>query len=562
MGWRRTAAGQHWPAAAVMACALAACGGRQAIDATAADPQGPKRCLLLTTNDSEAHFDGPKAPTPTGDGSLGSIARVAAHKQAKLSERPGGVLLLEGGDVLQGRFMERADGNRAEAARLAWQIYDAAGYDYGTLGNHEFDAGPQVVRDALKGLKRYRILTANLEADGTSLDPREPGWPDGLYGKWAVVPCGGIRVGLFGLLTPSTRTISQIGDVRFGDDPVHDPARAAVAALRAQGAQVVVALTHLGVQDDIALAKDVSGIDAIVGGHSHTPMPKAQIVHGTWITQAGSRFAFVGELDLALAAGGQGLDAAATSWRMRPVDDRLPTDRDLEAHIAHVRTHLVPEVVVGQRKEPWDLTQPRGAYGQKAARMAMVVASKAMPQLESTAPVVGGLLNTGGFRSHTVYPAGPVTNLDLHAIHPFRNRLVVVTLTGQGLRDTLEHGCAPGSDGHGQGLVLWGLQMQCDRRKPAQTYREVDGKPVEIVRRGERLVAASVGGQPIDPARRYTIATLDYLAKGGSGYLPIKLGDRKCLDGKVFGEDPPCSSPLFSEALEGAVRQGWFDDPL
>ncbi len=553
---------KSWRVWAAIACTSAACGGSPAAATPSPGSDPPKRCLLLTTNDSEAHFDGPKAPTPTGDGSMGSVARVAAHKQAMLQQRPDGVLLVEGGDVLQGRFMERADGNRAEAARLAWQVYDAAGYDFGTLGNHEFDAGPQVVRHALKGLKRYRILTANLDADGTSLDPREPGWPDGLYGKWAIANCGGIRVGLFGLLTPTTRTISQIGDVRFGDDPVNAPARTAVAALRAQGAQLVVALTHLGLQEDIALAKDVTGIDAIVGGHSHTPMPKHKVVNGTWITQAGSRFAFVGELDLQLAAGGQGLDVAGTAWRLRPVDDRLPADPAVEARIAHLRTHLVAEVVVGQRQQAWDLTNPRGAYGQKAARMAMRVAQKALPQLEKSAPVVGGLLNTGGFRSHTVYPVGPVTNLDLHAIHPFRNRLVVVTLTGQGLRDTLEHGCAPGSDGHGQGLVLWGLTMQCDRNKPAQTYREVDGKPVEIVRRGERLVAATVGGQPIDLNRRYTIATLDYLAKGGSGYLPLKVGDRRCLDGSPFGVEPACTSPLFSDALEGAVRAGWFDDPL
>ncbi len=76
------------------------------------------------------------------------------------------------------------------------------------------------------------------------------------------------------------------------------------------------------------------------------------------------------------------------------------------------------------------------------------------------------------------------------------------------------------------------------------------------------MVDASVGGKPIDLHRLYTIATLDYLAKGGSGYLPLKLGDRKCLDGKPFGVEPACSSPLFSEALEAAVQQGWFDDPL
>ena len=549
----------------LVACAAAMTKPDQPVQAAvpAPTPAGPKRCLLLTTNDSEAHFDGPKAVTATtGAVTLGSIARVAAYKQQLLHQRPGGVLLLEGGDVLQGRFMERADGDRAQAARLAWQLYEAAGYDYGTLGNHEFDAGPQVVRHALKGLSKYRILTANLDADATSLDPREPGFADGLYGKTAIVNCGGIRLGLFGLLTPTTRTISQIGDVRFFDDPINTPARAAVAHLRAQGAQLVVALSHLGLGEDIDLAKDVSGIDAIVGGHSHTPMPRAKVVQGTWITQAGSRFAWVGQLDLALAATGVGLDPLLSRWHMTPVDQQMPIDANLEARVTHLRSHLIAEVVIGQRPVSWDLTQPRGDYGQKAARMAAQVVRKALPQLHKIAPVVGGLLNTGGFRSHTVYPPGPVTNLDVFAIHPFRNRLLAVKLSGQGLIDTLEHGCAPGSDGHGQGLVLWGLTMRCDRTKAEQTYTYENGKPIAILQRGQRLVEATVGGRPIDKRQFYTLATLDYLAKGGSGYLPLRTGERLCLDGQPFGREPSCNSPMFNEVLERAVGEGWFDQPL
>lgn len=521
----------------------------------------PKRCLLLSTNDSESHFDGAKLPGDATPAFAGSIALVAAVKAQWLQQRPQGVLLLEGGDVLQGRFMERADGNRAEAAKLAWQIYEAAGYDYGTLGNHEFDAGPSVVRYALKGLTRYRILTANLQAAGTPLDPYDPELPNGIYGKSAVVDCGGIKVGLFGLLTPSTRTISQMGDITFPGDPVNAPARQMVGELRGQGAQIVVALTHLGVDDDVALARDVTGIDAIIGGHSHTALPKHKVVNGTWITQTGSRFAFLGQLDLALGASGRGIDPAKTTWQLKPIDAAMPRDDALEKRIAHLRTHLLAEVVIGQRALPWDVTQPRGPYGQMAARAATLAARRALGKLEKTAPVVGGLLNTGGFRSHTVYPPGPVTNLDIFAIHPFKNRLVAVTLTGQGLIDTLEHGCAPGSDGHGQGLVLYGLTMRCDRDKPMQTYTYQDGRPVAILQRGQRLVEATVGGQPIDRGKKYTIATLDYLAKGGSGYLPLALGERWCLDGKRFGTEP-CETPLFNEMLENSVRAGQFEAPL
>ncbi len=546
-------------------CLILACGSAtspsvvQQQAASTSSPPLTKRCLLLTTNDSEAHFDGPRSGPRDAPVYAGSIARVAAVKQAQLAQRPGGVLLVEGGDVLQGRFMERADGDRPLAMRQAWQVYEAAGYDFGTLGNHEFDAGPKAVRFALQGLSTYRILTANLDSSGTPLDPADPAKPQGLYGKTALVDCGGIKLGLFGLLTPTTRTISQMGEVQMAADPLNGPARQAVADLRAQGAQLVVALSHLGVDEDMQLARDVTGIDAIVGGHSHTPLPKARRVGPTWITQTGCRFAFLGHLDLALSPDGPRLEDTQTTWNMVPINAQMPVDPAIEQQVNQLRAQLVPEVVIGQRSVAWDLTRPRGEYGVRAARAAALAAQQALPQLAKSAPVVGGLLNTGGFRSHTLYPPGPVTNLDIAAIHPFRNRLVVVTLDGQGLHDTLEHGCAPGSDGHGQGLVMWGLAYQCDRTKPAQQYTVKDGKPIAISQRGQRLVGATVGDQPIDLAKRYTIATVDYLAKGGSGYLPLALGDRRCLDGKVFGAEPDCVSPQFNVVMEAAVKDGSLD---
>lgn len=261
-----------------------------------------KRCLLLNTNDSESNFDGSRCgdkacPTPTTSGFLGTIARIAGEKQRQLQKRPGGVLLVEGGDVLQGRYLERQDGDRALAAKQAWHLYDRAGYDFGTLGNHEFDGGPKVLRTAMQGLQRYRILMANLDAVGTSLDPTTTtGRP--LYDETALVDCGGIKVGLFGLLTPSTKTISDFGDLRFrnADDTLRVSARAAVAALKSQGAQVIVALTHIGLEDDKVLANDVPEIDAIVGGHSHTVLPQRVQVGKTLIVQTGSRFAYLGFL--------------------------------------------------------------------------------------------------------------------------------------------------------------------------------------------------------------------------------------------------------------------------
>lgn len=555
------------PVGLAILLALGGCGGSAATLAVVpavsdANPGGSKRCLILTTNDSEANFDGPRL----ADGHYqGTISRVAAYKREKLKEKAGAVLLLEGGDVLQGRFMARADGDRARAMREAWQVYDQAGYDFGALGNHEFDAGPKPLRVALQGLSRYRLLSANLLAQGTALEPQELGRPQGLFGATALVDCGGIRVGLFGLLTPSARTISQMGDVKMPAEPINGPARQAVDQLRSQGAQVVIALSHLGVGEDVALARDVTGIDVVVGGHSHTPLRQEKRQGSTLITQTGARFANLGELEMVLDGDGDGLDLRQSAWRLRPIDASLPQDPQIEAQIAGLRQGLVPEVVVGQRKLAWDLTNPRGEYSQLATRALVAAANEAAkswpgPQL----PVVAGLLNAGGFRSHTEYPPGPVTNLDVAAIHPFANRAVVVEMTGQQLLDTLEHGCAPGSDGHGQGIVNYGLQGSCDRSKPTPKYQLQDGKPVALLERGQRLQGALLGGQPIEPKARYRVATIDYLARGGSGFWSLSQGDRRCFDGQPYTGQPDagegsCRSPLMAEVIEAAVRAGTLE---
>ncbi|MSP92544.1 MAG: bifunctional metallophosphatase/5'-nucleotidase [Myxococcales bacterium] len=532
-----------------------------ALHAGAGAPPEPGRCLLLTTNDSEANFDGPRIGAPGLAEFLVPVARVAGEKRRMQAQRgTGNVLLVEGGDVLQGRYLARADGNRAAAAAAALRLYERAGYDLGVLGNHEFDGGPRVLRAALEGLARYRLLVANLDAAGTSLDPAtDKRAGERLHEATALVACGGMRVGFFGLLTPTTKTISDFGDVRFAADPLVGPARAAVAALRSQGADVVVALTHLGVGQDVDLALAVTGIDAIVGGHSHTALPVARRVGATWITQAGARFAHLGRLEFVRAAAG-GFDPAQTTWRLDPIDAGMAADPAIVAAVDSLRATLVPERTIGTRAVPWDLTPPGLLpYAQRTARAMAAHATQATGR-----SIDGALMNLGGLRSATVYPAGPVTNVEVAAIHPFSNRLVVIELSGAQLRAVLEHVCsAAGDDRHGAGAVTWGISFRCDVARPPVRYVWQDNRPTAIAMPGERVVDATVGGRPLKPRATYHLATLDYLAKGGSGYFALTLGDCRCLDGQPFVPTRPCAgTPLLSDIIEQAVRAGAMDADL
>jgi 5'-nucleotidase len=524
----------------------AGCGGAQTA------PDG--RCMLLTTNDSEAHFDGDRVElTPLVY--RGTVARIAAVRRRLAAERKGGVLLLSAGDVLQGRYMERSDRDRSRAAREAWQIYEAAGYDLGTLGNHEFDAGPAVLKHALLGLSRYRMVVSNLANDSPTLDNS-----DGrLWDEIAVRDCGGIKVGFFGLLTPSTRTISQFGDTRFRDerDPVVPAAKAAVARLKQAGARLIVGLTHLGVDEDVALAGKLEGVDVLIGGHSHTLLKRWRRVGNTLVVQTGARFSHLGFLELVMGADGR-LSPGDSRWHVEAVDDAMPEDPATVAAVAKLRDGYAREVVVGNRTQPWALVGwQRHLYGQRVARALWRFSAA---HNSKGVGIDGAIINSGGLRSAQIYPPGPVTNLEIRAIHPFGNRPVVVDLDGETLRDVFEHACAGGRGGKvGDRIEVWGIRFRCDIHRPAVRYRLQDGRVVGVQSRGQRAVDIIVGDEPLRGDKRYRVATNDYLARGGSGFAQFARGERACLDGAAFEPAHCQGQATVAELVEAGVKDGSFD---
>ncbi len=516
-----------------------------------------RRCTLLMTNDSEAHFDGARLGIDPPQ-YLGTISRIAARKRALLADRPGGVLLISAGDVLQGRYMDRVDKDRARAAKEAWLVYDAAGYDLGTLGNHEFDAGPEVLKQALLGLRRYRLVVSNLARDSPTLDNR-----DGkLWDEHVVRECGGIRVGFLGLLTPQTRTISQFGDTRFSDpdDPVAPAARRAIARLRGLGAEAIVAITHLGLEHDVELARSVPDIDVILGGHSHTLMKTWRRVGRTTIVQSGERFSHLGQLELVLGVAG-GVDSERSSWRVQPIDDSLPQDATIAARVEALRADFAKEVVVGTRSVPWELRGPgRRVYGRRVARALWRYAGARNAEGK---PIDGAMINAGGLRTGTTYPPGPVTNFEIKAIHPFGNRLVIVALSGEALRDVLEHACSDGRRGAaGERLEAYGVRFRCQASNPHVEYRLEQGRPHAIVRRGQRVIEAMVGDRPLQPDGQYRVVVNDYLAQGGSGFAVLSWNPRTCIQGTAFEADGCRGELTEAEIVELAVQDGSFDAPV
>ncbi|MBF0170167.1 MAG: metallophosphoesterase, partial [Nitrospinae bacterium] len=234
---------------------------------TACVAGGGESVTLLHTNDTYSIVSG-------ADGS-GGAARVATVIGRLRAERPG-ALLLHSGDFLSPELMSGVFRGR--------QMIDTMNllkYDYVTLGNHEFDFGLDVL-DQRIGESRFHWLISNLTRNGAP-------WPGSHPGRVVVV--NGRRIGFFGLLTPDTVTIAGLPPDVAVDNPV-EAGRDEARRLRGEGAEAVVALTHLSWAEDRRLAEEVPEIDLILGGHDHD---KGTVTAGrTVIVKSGADWKWVG----------------------------------------------------------------------------------------------------------------------------------------------------------------------------------------------------------------------------------------------------------------------------
>ncbi len=180
------------------------------------------------------------------------------------------VLLLDAGDIFPGTLYFTQYNGQADL-----YFYNRMGYDAVTVGNHEFDKGQKPLRDFILGAN-FPVLSANIsvQPDATlaaALAPSDIAVA-GKLGKRVIVSKGGKTIGIFGLTPPKTALYSDVGPGVSFSSALTATAQAQVDALKVEGAQYIVGLTHVGYSVDVQLAAQVRGMDVIVGGHSHTPL--------------------------------------------------------------------------------------------------------------------------------------------------------------------------------------------------------------------------------------------------------------------------------------------------
>jgi 5'-nucleotidase/UDP-sugar diphosphatase len=302
-----------------------------------------KLLTVIHTNDLHSHLLGfspniDYTPLRTGDDqTVGGWARIAAVIKSEKAKRTNPTLVLDAGDFLMGSLFHMVA--REEALELG--LMKEMGYDVVTLGNHEFDLMPHGLARILNsrhkkgGMPEIVFSNPIFHPESTEDDTLEESFKKGIVKPYIIREIQGIRIAIFGILGKDAAEVSPFARPMKFRDPI-ETSREMVKTLREkEKADWVVCLSHGGLREnkslseDDRLAKEVPGIDLIVGGHSHTKLKTPLMVNQTIIVQAGGHGEYVGVLDLAYENGKMKL----TGYKLVEIDDSIQADEKIQKRV-------------------------------------------------------------------------------------------------------------------------------------------------------------------------------------------------------------------------------------
>ncbi len=460
---------------------------------------------LLHTNDFHSRvepineYDGPCDPDDNAAGEcFGGYARLKTAVEEARSRVDGnaGVLLVDGGDQFQGSlFYTRYKGE------VAAEMMNDLGYDAMTVGNHEFDDGPEVLAGFVDRVD-FPILMSNADISA------EPQLAERIAPS-TVIEKGGERYGLIGLTPEDTQELASPGPNVSFSDPVAAVQRE-VDALTEDGVDRIVVLSHSGYDVDRRIASETTGVDVIVGGHSNTLLsntdedadgPYPTMVGETAIVQAYAYGKYLGELVVEFDDGG-----ALRSANGDPIiiDGEVVENETVRARVAELAEPLdeIRNRVVAETAAP--IIGDREVCRVEECEMGNLVADAMLARVADQGIDIA-IMNSGGIRASM--DAGEITMGEVLTVLPFQNALSTFRLTGEQVIAALENGVSQVEEVAGRFPQVAGLKFVWDPSKPAGT-----GRVTEV------LVEGPDGFAPIDPSGTYGVVSNDFVRKGGDGY--------------------------------------------
>ncbi|TCI46129.1 bifunctional metallophosphatase/5'-nucleotidase [Exiguobacterium sp. SH3S2] len=468
------------------------------------------KLAVMHTNDTHASLDS-------------SPKRATAINQ--LRQENVDRLLIDAGDVFSGSLYFNEFKGQADLALMNYMDYDLM-----VPGNHEFDLGTEA------GHQEFAAFVENAEFPfvSSNVDYSADQYLNGLYSnkierkpydgklyEGVIKVVDGKKVGFFGLTTEDTANIASPGPIKFQD--YIDEAEKAVKAFKQRGVDQIVAVSHLGFDDnpaidnDLELAKRVEGIDVIIGGHSHSRLDAPVVVvdgdEPTVIVQAYQYGEFLGTLDVefdqtgkVIAHQGKLIDIKGYAADPTAVSLLAPFASEIES-IRNAEIGATTTAAFDNPRDAGDVTKPSVRKNETA--LGNLITDGMLDRAKQVdGEVVAAIQNAGGIRASI--NAGPVTTGEVLTTLPFGNTLAVMTLQGSELLSALERSVSVYPIESGGFLHMSGMKIEFDSSKAANN----------------RIVKAQVlrNGQYVDvvPSENYKIATNFFAAKGGDNYLEFK----------------------------------------
>jgi 5'-nucleotidase / UDP-sugar diphosphatase len=451
----------------------------------------PVEITILHVNDTHGHILPAIEKTIDETIPVSGAAHLAVLVAAERAKNPQGTLLLSAGDMFQGTPISNVFRGAPGIA-----VMNALHFDAMAIGNHEFDWSLDTLRE-LRTSASFPFLSANIE--------KETGGPIEGVKPFVILDRKGLKIAVIGLTTEEVAYTTKPDYVK--SLRVLEPEKVLpglIADAKRQGAQLIIVLSHIGLDADKAIARAVPGIDLIVGGHSHTAVTAPVLVGATMIVQAGCYGYYLGVASLRVVVEDSGQLRVSGTGRLQTV--LSGPDNGSDPRIAGLVNEYNEKIkvkfseVVGETTVDLTTSKEHETNIGNLLTDAMRLASGADMAFQ----------NSGGIRTNI--PSGKISLEQAYTLLPFDNVLMTMDLPGTAVLRLLEQS-AVSERGV---LQMSGVTVSYDPSKPA----------------GGRVAAASVGGRPLEPARTYRIATNDFLAAGGDDFKPF-------MDGKnvVYGDN-------------------------
>jgi 2',3'-cyclic-nucleotide 2'-phosphodiesterase/3'-nucleotidase len=472
----------------------------------AAQSGAPQRAWIMILSTTDLHGNILPIDYYTGQADARGLAKVATLVRQVRKENPTGTLLLDSGDTIQGAPLAYVHNTRNNTPTDPMMLtMSAIGVDAMAVGNHEYNYGLEVLEKARREAT-FPWLSANTYST-------ETGRPH--YVPYIIRELQGVRVAIVGLTTPG---------VPFWDDPKNyaglefrEPlteVKQLVPRLRMdERADLVVVAMHMGLEADLAtglplatqvpnenqalaIARQVDGIDVILLGHTHRDVP-AVVVNSALLTQASAWGRHLARADVHLEKDSSGRWRVATKQaRTIPVTDSTPVDPEI-ARLAEPydrETRLFLDRVIGRSDAELDAADVR-------SRDTALLDLVHRVQLDAGRADVSMVAN---FNAKARVPKGDVRVRDIAGLYVYDDTLVVLEVTGQQVKEALEHSARFFDGGipeynHDQAE---GVRYEIDITRPA----------------GERIRNLAYRGRPLGSTEKLRLATNNYRVNGGGGY--------------------------------------------